>query len=80
MLDCKKVKEELVFLVADNEMEQELTIEFYHHVQHCPECAFRARQARRLLALLRGFGPRPAPRRLRVRILSALPHRRRGPV
>ena len=75
-MDCKKIEEELVFRFADNEMGQELTVAFHRHVDSCPACAQRARMARLLCEMLRKrVAPTPAPKRLRVRILTAI----RGP-
>ena len=76
-MDCKKIEEELVFRFADNEMGQELTVAFHRHVEACPHCAERARMARLLRLLVRErVAPTPAPKRLRVRIITAI----RGPV
>ena len=78
-MDCKQIKEELVFLFVDNEMGQELLISFRRHVSICPHCAREARYTRELLAIVRRPAVRqPVPRGLRTRILAALPHRR-GP-
>ncbi len=76
-MNCKQIKEELVFLFADNEMGQELLISFRRHVSDCPHCAREARYARLFLTLLRERSVRrPAPRGLRTKILAAFPHRR----
>lgn len=78
-MDCKRIKEELVFLFADNEMGQELLISFRRHVSVCPHCAREAEYTRELLTIVRRRAiRRPAPRGLRTKILAALPHRR-GP-
>jgi hypothetical protein len=72
-MDCKKVKEELVFRFTDNELGQELTIALGRHVEVCPTCAHSIRMARLLLTALRErVPPTPAPKRLRVRILTAI--------
>lgn len=78
-MDCKKIKEELVFLFIDNEMGKELVIAYKRHVSHCPECARRERTTAYLVSLLRERNLRcEAPRRLRGKILSGLPHRQRN--
>ena len=76
-MDCKKIKEELVFLYADNEMGQELLIAFHRHVSACPHCAQEDRYTRQLLSIVQRRAIRlQAPRRLRTKILAGLPHRR----
>jgi hypothetical protein len=71
-LNCKQIKD-LVFRFADNEMEQEMTVAYLRHVDHCPECARYHRRARQILVVLRErVPPTPAPKRLRIRIISAL--------
>jgi mycothiol system anti-sigma-R factor len=76
-MNCKQIKEELVFLFIDNEMGQELLISFRRHVSDCPHCAREAQHARFFLTLLRErAGRHQAPRALRTRILASLPHRR----
>ena len=76
-MNCKKIKEEMVFLFADNEMEQEVLIAFRRHVTDCPHCAREAEYARRLLTLLRERAiRRTAPRGLRTKILASFAHRR----
>jgi anti-sigma factor (TIGR02949 family) len=76
-MDCRKIREELVFLFADNEMGQELLVAFERHVSACPHCAREARYTRRLLTVVRERAVRwRAPRRLRARILARMPHRR----
>ncbi len=78
-MNCKKIKEELVFLFADNEMGQELLISFRRHVSDCPHCAREAQRARLFLTVLRERAARrPVPRGLRSKILASLPHRRGG--
>ena len=76
-MDCKRIKEELVFLFADNEMGQELLISFRRHVSVCPHCAREARYTQHFLTLVRRpTVRRTAPRGLRSKILARLPHRR----
>ncbi len=76
-MNCKQIKEEMVFLFADNEMGQELLIAFRRHVSVCPHCAREAQNARSFLTILRERTVRrPAPRGLRSRILASFPHRR----
>lgn len=75
---CKQVKEELVFLFADNEMGQEMVVAYKRHVSICPHCAREADFARLLLkAVRRAALSRRPPQGLRTRILASLPHRRR---
>ena len=74
-MDCKKIRE-LVFLFADDEMEQETLVAFQSHVRICPHCAAEARYTRRLVTVVRERVIRAsAPSRLRARILSTMPHR-----
>ena len=76
-MDCRKIREELVFLYADNEMGRELLVAFQRHVPLCPNCAREARFTRRLLTVVRERAVRwRAPRRLRAKILARMPHRR----
>lgn len=76
-MDCRKVREEYVFLYADNEMGRELLVAFRRHVSRCPHCAQEAQYTRRLLALVRERAVRrQAPVDLRAKILARLPHRR----
>ena len=71
-MNCQQIKD-LVFRFADNELEQEIIVAYRHHVEHCPDCARRVRRARQLLVVLRErVPPTPAPKRLRIRIISAL--------
>lgn len=77
-MDCKRARE-VVFLFVDNEMEEDLVVDFRTHLADCPLCAERIDYTLRLLAIVRERCVRErAPERLRVRILSHLPHRRRG--
>ena len=76
MMDCKEVRETL-FLFVDNEMETTLLTSFRDHLEQCPGCAEKMDYTRRLLWLVRERCVRcSAPRDLRVRILTSLPHRR----
>jgi len=76
-MNCKKIREELVFLYADQEMEAELRIAFDRHVADCPHCAQSTQYTTRLLMIVRERAGRcSAPNRLRERILATLPHRR----
>lgn len=76
-MHCKQVKEELVFLFADNEMGQEMLVAYKRHVSACPHCAREADYARLFLEAVRKAAiRRRAPRGLRMRILAKLPHRR----
>lgn len=75
-MDCKKVMEELVFLLTE-EMGHDVRVEFSDHVDHCPHCAARARSFRVFLITFRQRTVRcPAPTHLRERILAIMPHRR----
>jgi mycothiol system anti-sigma-R factor len=75
-MNCQRFRE-VVFLYTDNEMGEDLRIDFQQHLELCPRCARRIDRARRLLSLLRARCARAsAPERLRVRILTSLPHRR----
>ncbi|MCP3958682.1 MAG: hypothetical protein GY719_12585 [bacterium] len=76
-MNCKQVKEEMVFLFADNEMGQELLVAFKRHVSACPHCAREARFTRTFLTIVRKRVVRQsAPRGLRSKILASFPHRR----
>jgi len=77
-MDCRKIREELVFLyVDDDEMGQELLVAFHRHVSDCPHCAQKAQLTRRLLTIVRERTERRrAPGHLRLKILANLPHRR----
>lgn len=78
-MECKQIKEEMVFLFVDNEMGQEMLVAYKRHVSDCPHCARQARYARLFLTVVRQRAVRrPAPRGLRSKILAGLPHRR-GP-
>ncbi len=74
-MDCRKVSE-IAFLYVDNEMGSDLQKPFQDHLSRCPCCASRVDQTRKLIVLVRQRCVRqPAPQRLRVRILTSLPHR-----
>ena len=76
-MDCKRVKDELVFLFTDNEMNQELLVAFCRHVSACPHCARKTDYTCRLLRIVRTRAVRwPAPGHLRTRILTEMRHRR----
>ena len=76
-MDCRQIKEELVFLFVDNEMGRDLLVAYRRHVSICPHCAREARYTEHFLTLVRRpTVRRTAPRGLRSRILAALPHRR----
>lgn len=76
-MGCKEFREELVFLYIDHEMGQELLVACKQHVSLCPNCAEKAQFVQRLLSLVRERARRrQAPRRLRAKILSRMPHRR----
>ena len=74
-MDCKEVGV-VLFLFFDNEMEEELLAPFRNHVSSCGDCAKRVDYTRRLLLIVREKCVRcSAPDRLRLRILTSLPHR-----
>lgn len=78
-MDCKRVSE-VVFLVVDNEIEQELLTELREHLALCPPCAQQLSYTRKLIAVVRARCQRAvAPARLRVRILTSFPHRAIAP-
>ena len=78
-MDCRQVTE-VMFLFADNEMEEDLLVVFRAHLDGCPPCARQMDYTRQLLALVRERCCRQqAPRHLRERILMSLPHRGRKP-
>lgn len=75
-MNCKRVNE-ILYLFFDNELEDDLLAPFRHHTDGCPECARRLDYTRKLLFLVRqSCRRRPAPERLRMRILASMPHRR----
>lgn len=75
MMDCKEVGSAL-FLFFDNELEEDLLTPFRDHVSRCNGCAKQVDYTRKLLLLVRERCVRcNAPERLRLRILTILPHR-----
>jgi mycothiol system anti-sigma-R factor len=77
-MDCKEVSETL-FLFVDNEIDQDLLPPFNDHMARCPGCAQKMDYTRKLLWLVRERCIRcTAPRTLRQRILTSLPHRTGG--
>jgi mycothiol system anti-sigma-R factor len=77
-MDCKEVSETL-FLFVDNEMDQDLLPPFHDHMARCPGCAQKMHYTRKLLWIVRERCIRcVAPRTLRQRILTSLPHRCAG--
>jgi mycothiol system anti-sigma-R factor len=78
-MDCKEVSAAL-FLFFDNEMEEEMLTPFRDHVGQCGDCSKRVDYTRKLLLIVRERTVRCcAPDRLRLRILTNLPHRRTVP-
>jgi mycothiol system anti-sigma-R factor len=78
-MDCKEVSAAL-FLFFDNEMEEEMLTPFRDHVGQCGDCSKRVDYTRKLLLIVRERTIRCcAPDRLRLRILTNLPHRRTVP-
>jgi mycothiol system anti-sigma-R factor len=75
-MDCKEVGAAL-FLFFDGEMDEDLVPPFRDHVDGCGDCAKRVSYTRKLLLIVRERSCRCcAPERLRIRILTSLPHRR----
>lgn len=76
-MDCKKVMEELVFRLVDDDLTQEVVVAYQRHIEHCPHCAQCTQRTRYVLTVVRERTTRlRAPKRLRVKILAGLPHRR----
>ncbi|HEX3128507.1 MAG TPA: zf-HC2 domain-containing protein [Thermoanaerobaculia bacterium] len=74
-MDCKEVSS-VLFLFFDNEMEEALLTPFRDHVAGCGDCARRMDYTRKLLLVVREKCLRcTAPDGLRIRILTAMPHR-----
>jgi anti-sigma factor (TIGR02949 family) len=74
-MDCKEVGVAL-FLFFDNEMEEDLLTPFRDHVSRCNHCAKKLDYTRKLLVIVREKCVRcQAPERLRIRILTSMPHR-----
>ncbi|HKI85483.1 MAG TPA: zf-HC2 domain-containing protein [Thermoanaerobaculia bacterium] len=74
-MDCVKVKE-VVFLLVDNEADENLLNLLQQHLDRCPGCAREVAYARLLVTVVRQRCRRAvAPDRLRRRILTCLPHR-----
>lgn len=74
-MDCKRAAE-AIFLFFDNEMDDDLLSPFQEHVSRCGLCAHRMDYTRKVLLLVREHCiRRAAPPRLRLRILTSLPHR-----
>lgn len=75
-MDCAEVSK-ILFLFVDNEMDGELLILCQEHVVSCPGCTEKIDYTRKLLWVVRERCVRcTAPRTLRQRILTSLPHRR----
>lgn len=76
-MDCKKVMEELVFRLVDDDLAQDVILAYQQHVQCCPHCARCTKRTRYVLTIVRERTARlQAPKRLRLKILAGLPHRR----
>lgn len=73
-MDCKGVGDS-IYLFFDNELDQALLVSFHDHVGGCGDCARRVDYTRKLLLLVRESVRCSAPDRLRLRILTRLPHR-----
>lgn len=75
-MDCKRVSE-VIYLFVDNEMEEDLLAPFKDHLERCPECAAHTNHAQKVIFIVRERCVRCcAPDRLRLRILTSMPHRR----
>ena len=72
-MDCKKITEEIIFLIGDNQMGQEIMVAYERHVSMCPECAHRARLAMRMLEQVRQKAMRRrAPKHLVLKIRARI--------
>jgi mycothiol system anti-sigma-R factor len=77
-MDCKRVRE-VIFLYADNELEEEVCVAIREHLVLCPHCARRIEYTTKILTIVRKRCTRAsAPESLRQRILTGLPHRGGG--
>lgn len=71
-MNCHQARR-IVFLFADNEMEEALLVSFRRHLGSCPHCTREADCAVRLVTVVRQRCCRvKAPPSLRDRILQAL--------
>jgi anti-sigma factor RsiW len=52
-MNCKKIREELIFRHFDGEMEQEMRVAYELHVKCCSECAREARYVTRFVTIVR---------------------------
>lgn len=78
-MNCQRFLK-VIFLVVDNELEDDLLDPFQRHLDDCPECKQRAYFTRRLILVFRRRCARhAAPPSLRQRILTSLPHRHDSP-
>lgn len=69
---------DVIFLLFDNELEDDLRSSLQTHLSSCPHCAQEIEHTRRLLMIVRTrCQRRPAPSSLRSRILDSMPHRDR---
>lgn len=76
-MDCKKVMEELVFRLADDDLAQDLIVAYRQHVECCPHCARRTKRTRYVLTVVRERTARlQAPKSLRLKIIAGLSNRR----
>lgn len=79
-MDCKRARE-VMFLIFDDQLEEDLLDPFRAHLGDCPPCARKLDYTRKLLLIVRercSCIRRPAPDRLRQRILVSFPHREGG--
>jgi mycothiol system anti-sigma-R factor len=71
-MNCHRVRQ-VVFLYADNELDQTVLVSFRQHLDDCPACAREAEYTVRWLTLVRTRCCRSrAPESLRDRIQRAL--------
>lgn len=74
-MDCVRVRE-VVFLLVDNEVDDDLLTLLQQHLDRCPGCAREVAYARLLVTVVRRRCRRAvAPDHLRRKILTCLPHR-----
>lgn len=78
-MNCKKVRE-IMFLVTDEDLDQEVILSFREHLSICPRCEKRSQYANKLLVVFRQRCTRTnAPQELRQKILANLSTRGRAP-
>jgi len=75
IMNYRKVQEEFVVVFCQNEDGMTLRVAIRQQVEACPDCREKAAMTRRMVAIVRTHCSHQAPRDLRSRILSCLPHR-----